>query len=111
MGLEGWEESAGDRSGASKARKRALVRTAGQCEEENKPSAVESRMVSEASLVTGATMKRCPCRTARPSGPSTRRGPRVTEPPCLLPGLPCTCLNADLSYKQRFPDPYLFTYF
>lgn len=31
-------------------------------------------------------MRKCPCRTARPSGPSTRRGPTATE---LPGGLPC----------------------
>ena len=36
-------------------------------------------------FVTGVTMKRCPCRTARPSGPSTRRAPRATEARPLAP--------------------------
>lgn len=50
-------------------------------------------------------MKRCPCRTARPFGPSTRRDPRVTEPQGRLPHgdrfrSPWTCLCADLSYEQ-----------
>lgn len=58
--------------------------------------------VSEVSSVTGVTMKRCPCRTARPSGPSTRRAPRATEarppswrtrPSLPSPDRPCLTLR------------------
>lgn len=67
-------------------------------------------------------MKRCPCRTARPFGPSTRRSLRATEllggqtwacpaVATCAPRCPPTLSVCDLSSKQRFPGPYLFTYF
>lgn len=62
----------------SEAMKRVLVRT--ECwGEREKWRAVTSRLMSTSSLLTGATMKKCLCRTARPSGPSTRRDLRATE--------------------------------
>lgn len=36
--------------------------------------------MSKVSLTTGVTMKKCPCRMARPFGPSTRRSLTATEP-------------------------------
>lgn len=76
LAVEGLEEGEAVRGMGRASRGRALVRTAPRHGEK---SALSEPGVSEVSSVTGVTMKRCPCRTARPSGPSTRRAPRATE--------------------------------
>lgn len=97
--------------GTGRASRGWALRTAPRRGEERKSALSEPR-VSEVSSVTGVTMKRCPCRMARPSGPSTRRAPRATEarPPSwrVRPCLPSP--DPPVSDAQRRPGPHSFTY-